>query len=222
MLVSAREGHRIWSASYHATPNPLLALEARLLPEFIGPVAFRRVVDVAFGTGRWAARLAECGADVIGIDFCAEMLDCAPARVRSRLVLADAARLPIAPETADLTICSFAAAYFPDLERTVSEMARITKPGGRLVISDLHPAGVAAGWTRSFRADRVVYEMEHFGYSLEQMNCAARRSQLELDSERHACFGEPERAIFESAGKAENWNAVSEVPALWIGSWRKV
>jgi ubiquinone/menaquinone biosynthesis C-methylase UbiE len=220
MLVPALEGHRIWAACYQTTPNPLLALEARLLPEIIGPVSLRRVVDVACGTGRWAARLAEWGADVIGIDFCAEMLEHASVSVRDRLVLGDAGCLPIRPGTADLTICSFAAAYFPDLERAISEMARITKPGGRVIVTDLHPAGVEAGWTRSFRIDRVIYELEHFGYSLEQMDRASRRAGLELECERHARFGEPEKAIFQAAGKAGSWNTISEVPALWIGSWR--
>ncbi len=220
MLVPALEGHRMWAASYQTAPNPLLALEARLLPEIIGPVSFRRVVDVACGTGRWAARLAEWGADVVGVDFCAEMLDHAPVKLRTRLMLGDAACLPIQPGTADLAICSFAAAYFPDLNRAVSEMARITKAGGRVIITDLHPAGVEAGWTRSFRVDRVVYELLHFGYSLEQMDRAARQAGLELESELHACFGEPEKAIFQAAGKAGNWNTISEVPALWIANWR--
>jgi malonyl-CoA O-methyltransferase len=136
MLVAALEGHRMWAASYRTAPNPLLALEDRLLPQIMGPVAFRRVVDVACGTGRWVGRLAEWGAHVVGIDFCAEMLEQAPWNVHTRLVLGDAVCLPIRPATADLTICSFAAAYFPDLERAVWEMARITKPGGRPVISN--------------------------------------------------------------------------------------
>jgi len=222
MLVSAREGHRIWAASYDSGLNPLLALQARLLPEVIGPVESRRVVDVACGTGRWAAYLLERGADVIGVDFSDEMLNRAPARVRSRLVLADGASLPIASDTVDLTICCFAAAYFPDLERAVSEMARITRPGGRLVISDLHPAGVEAGWTRSFRVDGAVYEMEHFRYSLEQIGRTVCRTGLASLSELHAAFGEPEREIFEAADKMAIFAAVSKVPALWIGSWRKV
>jgi malonyl-CoA O-methyltransferase len=220
MLVPALEGHRMWAASYRMAPNPLLALEGRLLPKIIGPVSYQRVVDVACGTGRWAARFAEWGADVIGIDFCAEMLEHASVSVRTRLVMGDAACLPIRSGIAGLTICSFAAAYFPDLERAVSEIARITKPGGRVIITDLHPAGVEAGWTRSFRIDRVVYELEHFGYSLEQMDRAARRAGLELECEPHARFGEPEKTIFQAAGKAGSWNTISEVPALWIGSWR--
>jgi SAM-dependent methyltransferase len=220
MLVAALEGHRMWAASYQTAPNPLLALESRLLPGILGPVSCRRVVDVACGTGRWTTRLAEWGADVAGIDFCAEMLDHAPRNVRTRLLLGDAGCLPIRPGIADLTICSFAAAYFPDLQRAVLEMARIAKPRGRVIITDLHPAGVKAGWTRSFRIDRMIYELQHFGYSLEQIQGAARRAGLKLESELSARFGEPEKLIFQSAGKAGSWNAISDVPALWIGSWR--
>lgn len=220
MLLSALEGHRLWAPSYQTAQNPLVALEGRLLPEILGTVSRLRVVDVACGTGRWAARLAEYGADAVGLDFCAEMLDHAPASLRTRLVLADAGSLPVRSGSADLTLCSLAISYFPDLERALSEMARITKAGGRLIISDLHPAGVEAGWTRSFRIDGMHYELRHFGYSLEQTDSLARRAGLTLDSELQARFGEPEKAIFQAADKAGIWDAISEVPALWIGSWR--
>lgn len=221
MRVSALEGHRVWAASYNTSPNPLLALESRLLTELLGRVASQRVIDVACGTGRWAARLAASGAVVYGIDMCREMLEQAPKMLDGRVILADVARLPIAAEAADLTICSLAAAYFPDLDHAFFEMARVTKSGGRVLVSDLHPEAVAAGWTRSFRAGSLIYEMEHFGYSLERIHGAGRDSGLALESECHARFGQPERTIFEAAGKADSLAEAANIKALWIGSWRK-
>lgn len=218
MRVSALEGHRIWAASYETTPNPLLALEARILPEKIGRVALKQVVDVACGNGRWAARIAESGANVLGVDFCAEMLERAAPNLRGRLVLADAGWLPLSPEIADLTICSFALGYFPDLDRAFSEIARITKYEGRFVLSDMHPEAVAAGWTRSFRAGGLKYEMEHFGYSLEEIRSAARKN-FQLESEVDGYFGDPEKTIFEMAGK--DFAETAKVPAVWIASWRR-
>jgi ubiquinone/menaquinone biosynthesis C-methylase UbiE len=179
------------------------------------------VFDVACGTGRWAAWFADRGASVLGIDICAEMLARAPARLHGRLVLGCAEALPIAANSADLTLCSFAAGYFPGLELAISEMARITRSGGYLVIGDLHPAAVAAGWTRSFRAGGCVYEMEHFAYRVEDFTEAAHRAGFDFDSEVHGYFGELEKPAFEKAGRLERFAQLTGVPAVWIGRWRK-
>jgi ubiquinone/menaquinone biosynthesis C-methylase UbiE len=221
MLVSALEGHRLWADTYEATPNPLLALEARLLLDMLPPVVSKRAVDVACGTGRWANWLADRGANVLGIDLCAEMLARFPENLQGRCALSRAETLPITANCADLTICSFAASYFPDLQKAIFEMARITRSGGRVVIADLHPSAVAAGWTRSFR-DGSVYEMEHFGYKLEDFAAAARKAGLDSISEVHGCIGEPERPIFEAAGRPERFVQVLDIPAVWVGNWRKL
>jgi ubiquinone/menaquinone biosynthesis C-methylase UbiE len=221
MLVSAIEGHRLWADSYDASPNPLLALETRLLREMFGFAPSMRVVDVACGTGRWAAYFAARGADVLGIDFCREMLQYAPINLRGRLVLGRAEALPAASRIADLAICCFAAGYLSNLEQAIAEMARITRSGGRVVITDLHPAAVAAGWTRSFRANGGLYEIEHFGHSLERIGAATLQAGLKFAFQAHGRFGEPERPIFEAAGKRERFAEVSATPAVWIGGWRK-
>jgi hypothetical protein len=90
-----------------------------------------------------------------------------------------------------------------------------------VVISDLHPAADAAGWKRSFRVDGSVYEIEHFRYSLEDFTDTAEKVGLRLAAEVHGHFGEPEKPIFETAGRPEQFTAVTDVPAVWIGSWRK-
>lgn len=211
-LISSVEGHRFWAESYDATPNPLLALEDRVLPGVLGRIESQRVVDVACGTGRWAARLS----GAIGLDLCEEMLIRAAAKpgLGGRVLLGDANRIPIASAAADLTLCSFAIGYLPNLDQALAELARITRPAGRVVISDLHPASVAAGWTRSFRAHGAVVEMRHYPHSVADIVRAARRAGLVLESQRDVFFGSPEEAIFRQAGKP-----MPEIPALWIASW---
>jgi SAM-dependent methyltransferase len=174
MLVSAFEAHRIWAESYDAAPNPLLALERRVLRDLLRAATAMRVVDVACGTGHWAAWFQQRGASVWGIDASKEMLTGVPARLRGRVALGRAEDLPVACDAADLTLCSLAAGYFSGLERAIAEMARITRSGGVVVIADLHPAAVAAGWTRSFRAAGRVYELEHCRYSLADFTGASR------------------------------------------------
>jgi malonyl-CoA O-methyltransferase len=222
MLVSALEGHRLWAEMYEAAANPLLALEARLLPDVLGPLTEKRVVDVACGTGRWMARFDHWGANAIGIDFCAAMLARAMPKLRGKLALADAVALPITNTIADLTVCSFGLGYFASVEGAIQEMARITKPGGRVILSDFHPAAVARGWKRSFRLGSVLYEMEHFAYTLSSIEGAAAKAGLRAEMTEEASCGDPERAIFVAAGKADLFEEACQVPVLWIKSWTRV
>lgn len=221
MMVTALEGHRVWAESYDRAPNPVLALERRVLSQLLGAVEGRRAVDVACGTGHWAAYLATRGAHSWGVDYCAEMLMRAPGVLSGCLVLANAEDLPFADESADLVICGFALGYFADAGRALREMARIAAPGASVVLSDIHPEAIARGWTRSFRAASGRYEMEHFAHTSRGIYRHAEAAGLAMEAEHNLRFGEQERPIFEQAGKAARFAECTEVPAVWIGKWIK-
>jgi ubiquinone/menaquinone biosynthesis C-methylase UbiE len=224
MRVSALEGHRLWAPTYDAALNPVVALETRIMADLLRPISAKCFVDVACGTGRWMLYVRECGGLAFGVDASLEMLAQASRKrlLQGKLVLADAAKLPFRNCAADVAICSFAAAYFPSLKNAMAEMARITKHGGRIVLSDLHPAGIAAGWTRSFRLGASVYEMEHLNPSLDEFHAAGQQAGLHFHMQVDAAFGDPERLIFRTAGRERMFAELSSVPAIWIGIWNKL
>jgi ubiquinone/menaquinone biosynthesis C-methylase UbiE len=217
------EGHRNWAASYDAGPNPLLALETRLLLERLSPLRATRFLDIACGTGRWMLLAQQCGSRVFGVDFCPEMLLQASRKpgLAGCLSLADACRVPIADGAADLALCSFALGYLASLDQAIAEMARVSRRGGHVVITDPHPRALAAGWTRSFRSDGQVYEMDHHLHPIAAWLAAAESAGLSLDWCLEASFGEPEREIFRQAGKDSLFPELSRIPALLAMSWTK-
>jgi ubiquinone/menaquinone biosynthesis C-methylase UbiE len=223
MLVSALQGHQRWARHYDSHPNPLLSLETRVLGDLLPPIAGLRFLDVACGTGRWMTYLRQRGAHVFGVDVCAEMLAEAQRKplARGRSVVGDATRLPFRSGAVDTVLCSFAVGYLADLQSAVAEMARVARPGARVIISDLHPERVSNGWTRSFRLGADVYEMEHFGPSLEQLRAAGQAGGLKLHTQIEACFGEPERPHFRGAGKEHVYFSLTGVSAVWVGIWTK-
>ena len=222
MYVSAREGHRLWAPVYDSEPNPLLALESRIVRGLL-PCAPARVIDVACGTGRWASYFAQFGTTVYGVDSCEEMLAQAVKHrsLKGRLTLADAEHLPFRESAADLVLCSFAVSYFRHLRRTLVEMARVSAPGAWIIISDMHPAAMAAGWSRSFRVHKSLYEIETTLYSTAELNAAAASAGLRFAAHLGASFDEPERSLFERAGKQHLFTRLRAVPAVWIGLWSK-
>jgi len=221
MRVSALEGHAIWSAVYDGSPNPLVQLERRVVIHWLPPLLHRTFVDVACGTGRWARYAAGQGAHVFGADSCAPMLNVAAASLRPRFVQADALRLPFPHRLSDLTMCALAAGYIECPARLIAELARITRIGGVILLTDVHPSALALGWRRSFRRAGEIYEMEHHAHPVGAYLTAARGLGLQLERIEEAPFGEPERAVFEQCGRAGAFASVCRVPALFAVQWRR-
>jgi ubiquinone/menaquinone biosynthesis C-methylase UbiE len=217
------EGHRVWSSSYDQALNPLLALEQRLLLPELRPLEGQRLLDVGCGTGRWIEMARERGALVAGVDLTPRILEAAGRKPRSsgRVVLGDAAQLPFVSAGFDVVVCSFVLGYLDHRDASIREMARVVRPGGRIIMSDLHPEALQRGWTSSFRHTQSVYEIERHRYSLEQIRAAACSQGLQEKKLIEAHFGEPERPIFVQAGKAERFEELSGVPALFVLIWER-
>ena len=102
----------------------------------IGPGS--KVLDVATGTGDLAVELASRGAQVVGSDFSEEML--LQARSKAPAIAfewANALELPYEDDRFDAATVGFGARNFSDLSRGVGEMARVVRPGGKVVILEI-------------------------------------------------------------------------------------
>ncbi len=102
----------------------------------VGPGS--RVLDVATGTGDLAIEAAGRGCEVVASDFSEEMLEVAKRKAPSMTFeWADAMDLAYADDEFDAATVGFGARNFSDLERGVSEMARVVRPGGRVVVLEI-------------------------------------------------------------------------------------
>jgi demethylmenaquinone methyltransferase/2-methoxy-6-polyprenyl-1,4-benzoquinol methylase len=97
-----------------------------------------RALDVATGTGELALSLARRGAAVVGTDFSEAMLERARAKGGPvEWAWADALALPFADGEFDAATVGFGARNFADLDRGLGEMARVVRPGGRVVVLEI-------------------------------------------------------------------------------------
>ncbi len=98
------------------------------------------VLDVACGTGDMCVELLKRGCTVTGVDLSEEMLAIAKVkgeRLKVKVEVADAENLPFEEESFDGVTCAFGVRNFVHLEKGLSEMLRVLKPGGRMVILEL-------------------------------------------------------------------------------------
>jgi demethylmenaquinone methyltransferase / 2-methoxy-6-polyprenyl-1,4-benzoquinol methylase len=102
----------------------------------VGPGS--RALDVATGTGDLAIALARRGGEVVGSDFSEGMLERARAKSDAvRWEQANALALPYEDNAFDAATVGFGARNFSDLEAGLSEMARVVRPGGRVVVLEI-------------------------------------------------------------------------------------
>jgi demethylmenaquinone methyltransferase / 2-methoxy-6-polyprenyl-1,4-benzoquinol methylase len=105
----------------------------------VGPGA--RALDVATGTGDLAVELARrvgAAGEVVGSDFSEEMLEVARRKAPElRFELGNALELPYPDDSFDAATVGFGARNFSDLERGLREMARVVRPGGRVVVLEI-------------------------------------------------------------------------------------
>ena len=221
MRVSAIEGHRLWASTYDSTPNPLVALERRMMRDILSALQPSRVIDVGCGTGQWLLHFQRTGSQVFGCDACREMLSEARKihSLRGRLVLACAENIPFRSAFADLVLCLLSLAYFKDIDRVFREFARVSKSGGVIAVCDLHPEARIAGWKRSFRLGRQSYEIAYHYRTVQDVARAAANGGLRSRLSQTIYFGMPELPLFQRAGKEDRFWSVKSVPALFAGLW---
>lgn len=104
-----------------------------------GVVAGERGLDVCAGTGDLSFALHRAGAAVVGTDFCAPMLVRAAAKSGAaatppRFLAGDALALPFADATFDFATVAFGIRNVSDPKAGLREMARVVRPGGRVVV----------------------------------------------------------------------------------------
>lgn len=149
--LDVRAGYARWASSYDVAPNPLIRVEEPVVRRMIDNRPPGTALDAACGTGRHAAYMSERGHRVIGVDASPEMLDKARLRVPDAdLRTGNLEALPLDAESVDLVVCALALTHARDIGPAVAELARVLRPGGRLILSDFHPTMILLGGSGVF------------------------------------------------------------------------
>jgi demethylmenaquinone methyltransferase / 2-methoxy-6-polyprenyl-1,4-benzoquinol methylase len=155
------------------------------------------VLDLAAGTGVSTVELARGGALAVACDFSLGMLRAGRAvrkRRRVPFVAGDATRLPFRDQTFDAAVISFGLRNVSDVPKALHEMARVVRPGGRLVICEFSRP--------TWQPFRTVY----LNYLMRALPWVARRVSSNADA--YVYLAESIRA----------WPAQPELAALVAGT----
>ncbi len=123
-----------------------------------------KLLDIATGTGDLALEfqkvLPDCA--VTGSDFCPEMLAYATSRGVQETLVADALNLPFEDNSYDVVTVAFGLRNMADYPKAISEMQRVLKPGGHLLILDFSLPTNLLREPYTFYLDKVLPHLAGF------------------------------------------------------------
>jgi ubiquinone/menaquinone biosynthesis C-methylase UbiE len=105
----------------------------------------RRCLDVAAGTGAVSLRAARAGAEVVAVDHSPKMVERLQANARAEGSsnldgrVMDGQDLALPDDAFDVAVSNQGVSLFPDVDRGLSEMVRVTRPGGSVLVSVFGP-----------------------------------------------------------------------------------
>jgi len=141
----------------------------------VADLAGDRILDVGCGTGRLIRAIGETrrGAELVGVDLSPEMIAVAGEAdgvLRPNLVVGDASHLGFADGAFDIVVSSSALHHWPDPLRVLREIARVSRPGAHVVITD---------WSRDVWIFRPLAEwLSRFDHSVSHIYSRAELEAL--------------------------------------------
>jgi SAM-dependent methyltransferase len=219
--LTPRAGYAAWASCYDDDGNPLMAMEGPAVAEWLGRLNGLRALDLGCGTGRHTLMLANAGARTAALDQSPEMLARARAKLGARNVLFARHRLPeslpFRNAAFDFVILGLVAEHVADLASLMAEAARVLTPGGRCILSALHPDQTGRGMRARFidpatglRRPIVTYHRTTAEY------LAAAEAAGLRDPEERTLVVPPELA--ERLPRAERYIGQ---PLGWVARWAR-
>jgi SAM-dependent methyltransferase len=138
-----------------------------LVLQLCGDVNGARVIDVGCGEGRFSRMLAERGATCVGIDPTWRLLQAARDRGGMSPVRAVAEAMPLRPASFDLAITYITLVDIEHYREAITEMARVLRPGGRIVAVNIGfvsaSVGPGGGWMRDASGEPLYVPIDRYG-----------------------------------------------------------
>jgi malonyl-CoA O-methyltransferase len=210
-IVPTSIGYDQWAASYDRDENPLPALEEPLVQELLEDVHGFDILDLGCGTGRHSIRMAGAGARVTALDFSSEMLGQARKKTGVsdlRFQVHDLSQpLPFPADHFDRVLCALVVDHIEHLGKLFSEMHRVCRPNGNVVVSGMHPAMMLRGVQARFRlpgTDRKIWPAS-YPHEMSDYVMAATRAGFAFDHFSEHAVDEKLASRLERARKYLGW-----------------
>ena len=184
--INLEAGYTRWAAQYDQESNALIVLEENLVLPLLSTLSKQTVLDLGAGTGRYALRLAQEGAQVLALDQSEAMLTIARQTAEQVQLEVDFRQhnlnqaIPSQANAFDLVISALVLCHIKDLSHIAQEAYRVLRPGGHFLITDFHPLVIQAGWRTQFSSKGEIYLLPTENHSVDDYLTALRQAGFEV------------------------------------------
>jgi ubiquinone/menaquinone biosynthesis C-methylase UbiE len=183
--MNIADAYTHWSDSYDSDRNLTRDLDAAVVREVLADWRGASAVELGCGTGKNTGWLAARAWHLTALDFSAGMLAKARARVTAANVAFTQTDLtqpwPVPDASADLVMGNLVLEHIEYLPHIAAEAARVLRPGGRLVLCELHPFKQYLGSKARFEVEGgATVEIPAFVHHVSDYLTAARAAGLTL------------------------------------------
>jgi malonyl-CoA O-methyltransferase len=230
-ILSPGEAYRLWAPSYDDRgKNAVLYLEEEVMVPLLSNCMLpgKNVIDFGCGTGRHVLHCQELGStDIVGIDASIEMLSVAKEKVdpsRVRLLQASLEELPFTHSSFDIGIAALVLSHVKNIVGVIEGMSNLLRPGGMLLISDLHWTFNVRGWRRTFRSNATPskrFAVQNHVHSLSDYKNAFTRAGLQVGNMMEPLIDVRIEPFFKDAGMEKTYDRHRGQPLLVVFQLRK-
>lgn len=212
--------YRHWAGEYDDSPNPITALEGRVLTALLHTLETSDVLDLGCGTGRNFKLFRDRNArTVTGVDLSPEMLHVAARKAgkNTRLLRADVCDLPLPDRSVDFVVASLMASYVSELCALANEIRRLCRSDATVIVTDVHPDSIRKfGWKRLSQGGSESVPLPARQHSVRDVIDAFEFACFTTEIAVDVPFGEPEKAIFSATGKLADFDRFARDPAIYF------
>jgi len=164
-LIAGRKTKSVKLALKLKLGSPML-IEVPYIFKLIGDVRGKKILDAGCGGGFYSLWLSEKGAKVLGIDGSKEMIKIAKRkasrkRLDAKFVVGDISDLKIEDDVFDLVLSTLVLMDVKELDKAASELVRVAKNRGDIIVSIQHPILTASDWERK-SGQKLFRKMDNY------------------------------------------------------------
>ena len=201
--LEPRKAYNIWAETYDSeNDNLVFKLDEGILISLLEKINLngKSILDYGCGTGRnWERLLSFHPEKITGCDISPNMLE----QLKDKYPEFDAylikknSSLPLKSGSFYFILSTLVIAQVNNLEKIFHEWNRLLKPGGKILLTDLHPAILSAGGKRTFEKDGRIYEVKNYIHSIERIKNFCGNLNMEVSGFEERLISKETKDFYE-------------------------